>query len=215
MKPYYSDDLVTIYHGDCRWMMLSLQMAQVSVDAVVADPPYNYGKDYGQHDDSMDPLAYREWCREWWALSRALAKRVVVFPGSGNLDVWFDVNKPSAVGAWYKPGNQAQGSVIGWNEWEPWLYWGGDKGLLGGSDVITAPTSNQGTEHPHPKPLLLMRKLLVKLRAETVLDPFMGSGSTLVAAKDLGIKAIGIEIEERWCEEAANRCRQEVLGLSA
>jgi DNA modification methylase len=214
VTPYYSDDLVTIYHGDCREILPKLDR----VDAVVADPPYNYGKVYGTgaHDDALTRPEYEVWCAEWFAYSRIVANRVVVFPGSGNLDIWFEIAKPSAVGAWYKPGNSA-GSIIGWNEWEPWLYWFDGKGLLGGSDVLTAPVGQQPDtgDHPCPKPVLLMRKLLRKLRADSVVDPFLGSGTTLVAAKDLGIRAVGIEIEERYCERAALRCSQEVLGLSA
>jgi site-specific DNA-methyltransferase (adenine-specific) len=70
-------------------------------------------------------------------------------------------------------------------------------------------------EHPLPKPLGLMRRLagILSLENETILDPFMGSGTTLVAAKDLGRKAIGIEIEERYCEIAAKRLAQGVMDF--
>lgn len=73
------------------------------------------------------------------------------------------------------------------------------------------------SEHPCPKPLQLWRWLMSKFskEGELALDPFMGSGTTLRAAKDVGRRAIGIELEERYCEIAANRLRQEVLNFDA
>jgi hypothetical protein len=70
-----------------------------------------------------------------------------------------------------------------------------------------------GDSHPHAKPLDVMTKLLRACPPGVVLDPFMGSGSTLRAAKDIGRKAVGIEVEERYCEIAARRMCQEVLDL--
>lgn len=212
MTPYYDEDGVTIYHADCRDVLPLLERG--CVDLVLTDPPYNVGKDYGGHDDAMAPADYVAWCRSWFALVRAVCARTIVFPGNGNLPVWWEISKPSAVGCWYKPGNGGS-SVIGWEEWEPWLYWTGDKGLLGGSSVIRAPVGKQTgvAGHPCPKPLELMTRLLLKCKSAAVLDPFLGSGTTAVAAKALGLRAIGCEVNERYCEVAANRLSQDVLPL--
>lgn len=72
-------------------------------------------------------------------------------------------------------------------------------------------TAIKPTGHPAEKPVSLLQRLISASGSSSVIDPFMGSGSTLVAAKNLGVKAIGIEVEERWCEIAAIRCSQEVM----
>jgi len=212
--PYYEDDHVTLYHGDCRKIMP--QLAE-SFDIVITDPPYNVGKDYGPgFDDQRSDDAYAAWSAEWFSISRSLCQRHVVFPGHGNLPMWYSICKPAAVGCWYKPGNSAS-SIIGFEEWEPWLYWhGGNKGLLGGSSVIKARLetgSRLSQIHPCPKPGGLMSQLILKCRGFSVLDPFAGSGTTLTAAKFLGRKAVGIELNERYCELAAERLSQGVLDF--
>src|SRR5262245_31697306 len=102
MKPYYEHGGITIYHGDCLDVM---DREAIFAEATLTDPPYNAGKNYGAHDDSMLPERYEEWCGEWWSVIRAISKRIIVFPGHGNLPMWFRIAKPSAVGCWYKPGN--------------------------------------------------------------------------------------------------------------
>lgn len=100
-----------------------------------------------------------------------------------------------------------------------WLYkgdsWGWNDGVRKELSVWTFTPERSVDGHPCPYPTELPQRAIAAVAApdDTVLDPFMGSGTTLVAAKNLGRKAIGIEIEERYCEIAANRCSQEVIAL--
>jgi DNA modification methylase len=209
VTPYYQDDLVTIYHGDA----LALLSEMPESDLLLTDPPYNVGVSYGRHNDRQDSDVYAAWCRLWFDAAAAITKRQVLFPGHGNLPVWWQGRMPSAVGCWYKPGALKNGH-LGWEEWEPYLYWGK---RCSGSSVVKASLTVQSDTggHPCPKSLSLMRLLVGKFQPGSVLDPFLGSGTTALAAKGLGIPSIGIEIDERYCEIAATRCSQEVLGLPA
>lgn len=211
MQSYYNDGGVTIYHGDCREVLPSLG---TETDLLLCDPPYNVGCLYDLYDDRMTPAEYETWCRDWWRGCELATRRQVVFPGHGNLPMWWQIGsrKPSGVGCWYKPGNPAGGGVFQRCEWEPFLLFGAAKGL---PDVIRSTVSNQvGVgDHPCPKPLHLYRTILGKSRAASVIDPFMGSGTTLRAAADLGIPCVGIEVSERYCEIAAKRLAQGVLAL--
>lgn len=210
MKPYYDDGRVTIYHGDSLEVLPHL----APVDLVLTDPPYNVGKAYGAHNDSMAADEYAEWCGAWATMARERCDRMLVFPGHGNLGTWYRIFPPVGIGCWHKPGNPAGGGVIQFCEWEPYLLWGKP---MGGSDVVRATVNRQHDtgDHPCPKPLKLFAALLAQSKASSVIDPFMGSGTTLCAAKARGIRAVGIELEERFCEIAAHRCAQDVLDLEA
>ena len=197
MTPYYSDDLVTIYHGDCREVM-------PEADVVLTDPPYGVSK--AKWDDDIPDMA-------WLDRARSFASIVAFTPGLRPL---FRYPSPDWIIAWARPASTQANGLGGINNWEPVLVYG-RRPLR--TDLVTLShpgRTNETGDHPTPKPLDLYRRLaeLLSRPGETILDPFMGSGTTLVAAKSLGRKAIGIEIEERYCEIAATRCSQEVLGLA-
>lgn len=209
MTPYYADDLVTIYHGDCReWMP--------EADVVVTDPPYGINATDRPHASGGGTVL--AWDSEYphavvnelaaahpviaFGAAQMLARELATFVPTPRVAIWaprFRLGMAAKDGLAYR--------------YSPVYLWGviGRGGVIW--DVFDEPTERgRWWYHPGTKPERLMRQL-VALTVGSVLDPFAGSGSTLVAAKSLGRKSIGIEIEERYCEIAATRCSQEVLGL--
>lgn len=222
MKPYYSDSAVTIWHGDCREIDLP------HVDLILTDPPY--GVDYvtawrSRHDPLVARISHDKdlsvvgdaWPtimaalredRHWYAFAspRMIGRAEAIFGGKQIL-------------AWDKGDRGTVGDLeCGFGEaWEAIFYGMKGRRTINGKRPRTVIRHDwSGTMdpvHPTVKPVALLARMVAwsSNEAETILDPFMGSGTTLRAAKDLGRKAIGIEIEERYCEIAAKRMAQEVL----
>jgi site-specific DNA-methyltransferase (adenine-specific) len=218
-QPYYQDDACTIYHGDCREILPLLER----VDLVLTDPPYGIGwkrgargkyrpnsqphkgiqgdQDTSVRDEALSFIKGTPWLvfGSFYAPYPESTKQVLVYhkpPYSGligaNTPFRRDVEPIFLGGVWPKTIPISTSVLHAAN------------GLNG---------SGETSGHPHTKPLSVILQLLnlVSQVDELILDPFMGSGTTLRAAKDLGRRAIGIELEERYCEIAANRLRQEVL----
>ena len=209
MKPYYQDDAVTIYHGDCREVLPTL-----TCELIVTDPPYGIGMAYGDGTDDA-PETHWDWFLPILALMRSASPQVVF---THRQDAIWNLPKPDHLCVWHKPFNLTF-SIKGWQaKWEPVFVYGGKVTKVAAPHARRASSTDSwsfNTEpnvygHPATKPLSLMKEI-VSTFSGGVVDPFMGSGTTLRAAKDLGRKAIGIEIEERYCEIAAKRMQQEVL----
>lgn len=229
-EPFYADGSVTIYHADCLDVLTQLDSA--SIGACITDPPYNIGVRYGDGTNDRN-LDYWTWlqvrvdeCRRVSPVV-ALTHRVSAL---GRLSGW------DWIGAWNKP--FSTGARLGNScllpHWEPIFLYGihslGTQSTFT-PDVFSAnPEKVPGTKnmrgregwskldavgHPTPKPLTLMRQLVAAFgqHADTIIDPFMGTGTTLRAAKDLGKRSIGIEIEEAYCELAVAKLGQEVLDF--
>lgn len=209
MKPYYEQDGITIYHGDCRDVLSDVG----SVDCVLTDPPYGVGVAYGQFDDTMENVAQLvgEVVPRLIGAARTVAltcstRQIHLYPATTWVLCWLN-----RAGSYPNP--------WGFTCWQPILVYGPDPYLarcLGSrADVIEHSETAEKNGHPVPKPEGFWKKLLVRVAQPTdvVLDPFMGGGTTLRVAKDMNMRAIGIDIDERYCEIAAERLSQSVLPL--
>lgn len=218
MTPYYSDELVTILHGRAE-DLLPLPLGAEDVGLLLTDPPY--GIDYQPARDGRRSGPAR-WPRGSRVTGDAEPFDPVRLVGLGVPTVLFGANHyadrlpPS--GGWIVWDKTPRGVREGFIYSHAELAWTNVIGRVQKIALEWDGASRQGEEflHPTQKPVGLMRTIIERFaQPGYILDPYMGSGTTLVAAKQIGRRAVGIDIEERWCEVAANRCSQETLGLSA
>ena len=219
MEPYYSDDLVTLYHGDC------LEIDEwPKADVLVTDPPYGItaGR-LGSHqwkqqvhaDVDWDRIELRDWALDLWG-DRPRA----VFGSPKN---WQSAPEYRGVPLIWDKGDSPRMGDHTWpfgSTYELiWLRGNGWKGHRRSSVIRQVPPDNARTaltrtiDHPTPKPVALMEVLISYAPPGVIADPFAGSGSTLVAAVNQGRKAIGVELEERYCEIIARRLSNQTMVL--
>ena len=213
VTPYYQDDQVTLYCGDALALLPALRLG-TSVTLTFTDPPYNAGKAYDGYHDQRSPAEYRAWCASWF---RQVPRPLVFTPGTRNLALWFEIERPDWVACWHKANQNSRNACGGANAWEPLLVYG--RACLPVDAWSITIRSAQQVTGPHPVPkdekawLRILADLLGADTRAVVLDPFAGSGTTLIAAKRLGVRAIGIEQSAAYCEIAARRCSQQVMDF--
>lgn len=219
-QPYYRDDLVTLYHGDC------LEITEwLTADILVTDPPYGIaykrGKGIGINPaGNAGILNDRDTTVRDEALTAWGTKPALVF---GSMRAPFPAGwKKSLV--FEKPLNSGLiGTRTPWfSNWEPVFLLGEwpDQTPTRSAVVRTTEPSASGYSgyatragHPHAKPQDVMTRLLEMCPAGAVADPFAGSGSTLLAARNVGRLASGVELDERYCETIAKRLAQQAFDL--
>ena len=222
MTPYYQDSACTIYHGDCREILPYLP----TVDHVITDPPYserthNGARTAGDGSETLIDFASIEFSalRDLvgaWNVARWVIMTCDLAHSAGLILTPPDGFEFIRQGVWIKPNGSPQFTgdrpAQGW-ESVAILHKPGKKRWNGGGFPAVWTCNKINGRHPTEKPIDLFTSFinLFTDKDETILDPFMGSGTTLEAAKLMGRKAIGIELEEKYCEIAARRLAQEVL----
>lgn len=238
MTPYYDKGGLTIYHGDA--LRLMSEMEDESLEIVFTDPPYSSGarqasqlrarksmrRATGKHgeewigSDNMSGHGFTMLVRLFAVEALRLTKE------GGHLFSFIDWRQwPVLAGAVEAAGWTIRACLV-WDK----EHYGMGNGFRQQAEFILH--ASKGTAdnfvrhdlgtvfrasrhsldaHPTMKPELVIGTILSAVPGETILDPFMGSGSTLRAAKDLGRKAIGIDNKKKWCELAVSRLHQEAL----
>ena len=219
LKPYFDDGGGrVIYLGDAREILPQLDQR---FDLVLTDPPYGVSLGDKRRTNGMtkhgnegysfdDDRGYVEKvCVPVIELCRDLATRTMLTPGLKNLWCY---PEPDALWGIYFANGAGVGRWKAFTCWQPILCYGPTP-TYNGSQPDTFATTDQAERngHPCPKPLAVWRRIMNRIAAQTILDPFMGSGTTLVAAKLEGRSCVGIELVERFAEIAANRLSQGVL----
>lgn len=215
VKPYYEHAGITIYHGDCRQIIPSLQFG-----FVLTDPPFGIAHASGHGASWQDTQIQgdEDVTTRDEAIRLMLGHPMLVF-GSWkaprpvwmkNLLIW-DKGPAFGMGDLSFPWKNSFEEIycIG----EGFRHENRDPGVIRG--YFSPFSEAAGRCHPNEKPVSLLAYLLKRHNANPILDPFAGSGTVLAAAKNLNRPAIGIEIEERYCEIAARRLSQEVLDFGA
>jgi site-specific DNA-methyltransferase (adenine-specific) len=203
VKPYYEHGGITIYHGDCRDVLGDVWFG---AGAVVTDPPYGHGSKWSGGTWAANPIYSLAFKWDAKPIEDELMERVIA-------------SAPAAI-VW-------GGNYYSLPPSRCWLSWIKSQQMATMADFELAWTNldrpakafkesrnpDGKREHPTQKPVSLMRWCVSMCPSGTILDPFMGSGTTLLAAKESGRNAVGVEIEEAYCEIAAKRLQQEVLPL--
>lgn len=219
-QPYFQNELVTLYHGDC------LEITEwLEADVLVTDPPFG--------------IAHRQRKGGYWGttnyeeIRNSVANDATTQTRDLSLELWGD--KPALVfGSWKAPRPSNTNFRLIWHKLgqapgpsnQAFITQDEEIYVLGKGFVKTAPpmrsviTTNEARAvevakigHPTPKPVGLMERLISKCPDGVIADPFAGSGATLLAARNLGRKVIGVEMEEKYCELIANRLSQEAFDF--
>lgn len=221
--PYYQRDGVSIYHGDMREVLPTLP----TVNLVVTDPPYVVGFASSAQEPKVGGWADLMNAAVWYASWLAECQRLTASAGAA----WV-FNSWRSFPALCRAAAELTWPIKSLLVWDKQAVGPGLRGLRPRYELV-ALFANRGftirdrtitdihacrwpamrkPNHPAEKPVALIRYLLQISGGQEVLDPFVGSGSTLVAAKQLGLRAIGIEMEERWCQIAAARLEATEAG---
>ena len=200
--------------GDCTDDEMVERLVQdEKVNITITDPPYNVGFEYDGKtiNDEKTAEKYKQFSHDWFGLSRSVSDKQIVTPGCNNLALWLRWFDAYHWAPWTKINSMTNGRISRFWCWEPVLFFGEHWGKSRHSDIFDYPIGEQGNvaNHPCPKPLKMWEDLIENYSetSDMIYDPFLGSGTTIIACENSNRKCRAIEISpayvgvslERYC----------------
>jgi DNA modification methylase len=195
-------------------------MGGEKADMVFTDPPYNVQVDYGVHEDDLPDDEWESFTLAWYNICREVSDQVLFTPGTGrglghpNFQLWYKIAPPDWMICWIKKNAVVHSSLGGFNNWEPIFFYGAPKKKVP-QDIYDIPITVQvdvadqsGNKlHPTPKQVKLWGAIIGDFTegGDTIFDPFLGSGTTLIAADQLDRVCYGLEIAPKYCDVIVQR----------
>ena len=216
-------------YGECRFCdnmdekhgLPSLE--EKSWDLCLTDPPYNLKyKSMGctskktkakkiYYSDRMTPQEYKLWCTQWFQSIKISSKRSVITPGYNNFKMWFNIDQEFEFVIWNNPTKQGECKPAKLTKFEPILTYNiqgnhTQKFMFGIFTIQNEPVGKRiELSHPCPKPFKLWEYITKQLKPSSILDPFMGSGTTAEVCESLGIPWLGYELMKEYSPDIEKR----------
>jgi DNA modification methylase len=206
---------------------ISKLLEDAKVDLVFTDPPYNVDFDYNTHKDDLKPEEYEEFCKTWFTILTELSDRIIITPGPKNVGHWYNIQQPTDIATWYKPNSSTWATLFYKRCCEPILFYGEGfttflKEERNNKRRVTdlyqqvrildklereARSDLKVTRFAPEKPVELIKELITEYsnHGQSILDIFIGSGTTIVAAEQTHRKCYGVEIDPMYCDVIIKR----------
>lgn len=202
-----------------------------SIDLCITDPPWNIGFDLDHrttkgikshksikrqrlYNDNIEN--YEEFTKNWFNEIKRICNHIIIAPGRQNLKLWYEISNPIDIFIHYKINGSFGSYVAHFNCFDPYLYYGNKRAFFR-NNVFAIPLTNSFLRkkqliHTSPKNFELWYKIIDGINPKTVIDPFLGSGTTAEVCTKLGIPWIGFEIKKEYSQDIDKRiknCKKE------
>ena len=199
--------------GDALVLLRNIRYEKYKNPVAITDPPWNVDRNYPTFVDRISE--YENWINLWFDL---LPPRKIIFPGLNHWEKYVKYN-PTSLGFWYKRNGHSRAGNFQWAQGDPVLIWNVN---FSQGNVFDIPVRNGWlkdkalSDHPNPQPVNLIKLIIGRMRnkPDLIIDPFCGTGTTIRAALDFNIPAVGFEIDPRSHEIAISRLHQRALALN-